>query len=238
MTLPTGSDKIKYSDVDTEIGAAANQSLSMSWIRSNSKTAVGSAAGTIHKLGDVHGFKYYNNTNGQLGVCNNTNCTNPNCGGGNIQCDNCSNVAINCATADTQDWLQPNCNCDCTFNCDQSQNQAYNCNCNCDCLVCACACSDSTLKYNVRTIDSALDKVSALRGVYFNWNEDAENYGKSAHAASTGVMADETEQTLPEVVSMYRDKKTVDYGAINGLLIEAIKELKDQVDKLTPKDTQ
>lgn len=237
MTLPSSPNRITYTDVNAEIGNSGH-SLSMTWIRANSKTAVGGSAGTIHTINGVHGLAYYNNSNGGLGACNNSNCSNPNCGGGNIQCANCSDSAINCAVADTQSWLQPNCNCDCTYNCDQVADQSYNCNCNCDCLVCACACSDETLKYNVRTIDSALDKVSALRGVYFNWNANAANYGKPAFAPSTGVMADETEKTLPEVVSMYRDKKTVDYGAINGLLIEAIKELKEQVDKLTPKDTE
>jgi hypothetical protein len=81
--------------------------------------------------------------------------------------------------------------------------------------------SDERLKTNIRTIDNALDKVSAMRGVYFDKD------GRS----STGVIAQEIEKVLPEVVHD-GEYKSVAYGNIVGVLIEAIKELQAKVDKL------
>lgn len=84
--------------------------------------------------------------------------------------------------------------------------------------------SDARVKTDVVTIDNALDKVQAMRGVYFNID------GKR----SVGVIAQEIETILPEVVAT-DDYKTVAYGNIVGLLIEAIKELKDKVSYLESK---
>jgi hypothetical protein len=84
--------------------------------------------------------------------------------------------------------------------------------------------SDARVKTNVITIDKALDKVQAMRGVYF----DIE--GKR----SVGVIAQEIEEVLPEVVAT-DNYKTVAYGNIVGVLIEAIKELKDKVAYLESK---
>jgi len=81
--------------------------------------------------------------------------------------------------------------------------------------------SDQRLKSNVRTIDSALDKVSKMRGVYFD----------KAGKASVGVIAQEMETVLPEVV-FDGEYKSVAYGNIVGVLIEAIKELKAEVERL------
>ena len=87
--------------------------------------------------------------------------------------------------------------------------------------------SDITLKDNIETIPDALEKVSQIRGVTYNRNdlEDAPR--------QTGVIAQEVEKVLPEVVSENEDGlKTVAYGNIVGLLIESIKELKAEVDAL------
>ena len=84
--------------------------------------------------------------------------------------------------------------------------------------------SDERLKTNVRTIDNALDKVSNMRGVYFD--KDG--------AASTGVIAQEVEKVLPEVV-FDGEYKSVAYGNIVGILIEAIKELKNEIELLKQK---
>lgn len=85
--------------------------------------------------------------------------------------------------------------------------------------------SDERLKSNVRTIDNALDKVSLMRGVYFDKNE----------TASTGVIAQEMEKVLPEVV-FDGEYKSVAYGNIVGILIEAIKELKNEIELLKQKN--
>ena len=81
--------------------------------------------------------------------------------------------------------------------------------------------SDARLKTNVRTIDNALDKVSNMRGVFFD----------KAGEASVGVIAQEMEKVLPEVV-FDGDYKSVAYGNIVGVLIEAIKELKAEIEEL------
>ena len=80
--------------------------------------------------------------------------------------------------------------------------------------------SDSRTKNNIVTIDSALDKVMKMRGVFFERNvEPGER--------RIGVIAQEIEEVLPEVVHTDESgMKSVSYGSIIGLLIEAIKELK------------
>ena len=82
--------------------------------------------------------------------------------------------------------------------------------------------SDMRIKHDIETIEGALDKVSDMRGVYFKRN-DGE--------AGTGVIAQEGENILPEVVKD-GEYKSVAYGNMVGILIEAIKELKAEVEKL------
>jgi hypothetical protein len=89
------------------------------------------------------------------------------------------------------------------------------------------ATSDVRTKENIVTIDSALDKVLKMRGVYFNKKNDQQR--------RVGVIAQETEEVLPEVVFTddSDDKnKSVAYGNIVGLLIEAIKEQQVIIDRL------
>ena len=83
--------------------------------------------------------------------------------------------------------------------------------------------SDINFKENVTTVDGALDKVSELRGVSFNWKESGE--------PSYGVIAQELENVLPELVHG-DDPKRVNYNGIIGVLIEAIKELRAEVEEL------
>lgn len=83
--------------------------------------------------------------------------------------------------------------------------------------------SDIRLKKNIKPIDNALDKVLSLTGYTFDMN------GKQM----TGVIAQEIEEVLPEVVEEAENGyKTVAYGNIVGLLIQAIKELKKEVEVL------
>jgi len=83
--------------------------------------------------------------------------------------------------------------------------------------------SDINLKDNIETVADALEIVSNLRGVRFNW--------KKNNAPSIGVIAQELEQVLPELVTS-SDPKTVNYDGIIGVLIEAIKELKTEINNL------
>ena len=86
--------------------------------------------------------------------------------------------------------------------------------------------SDINLKENITTVDNALSIVNDLRGVRFEWKED--------HRPSYGVIAQELEQVLPELVTD-TDPKTVNYNGIIGVLIEAVKELSSEVEELKSK---
>ena len=85
--------------------------------------------------------------------------------------------------------------------------------------------SDVRVKENIKTIDNSLEKVSKLRGVEFNKIGNNEK--------SIGVIAQEIEKVIPEVVKNDdKGMKSVAYGNISGLLIEAIKELKAEIEEL------
>tara|TARA_R110000765_G_scaffold234770_1_gene337791 strand:- start:39 stop:491 length:453 start_codon:yes stop_codon:yes gene_type:complete len=96
--------------------------------------------------------------------------------------------------------------------------------------------SDIRLKDNIEVIPDAMAKVKALRGVTFDRNDfipDAET-GVMPETRQAGVIAQEVEKVLPEVVMTNASDgiKTVAYGNMVGLLIEAIKELKSEIDEL------
>lgn len=80
--------------------------------------------------------------------------------------------------------------------------------------------SDLKLKENVVVVDSALEKVSKLNGVTFDWKDSGK--------PSAGVIAQNVEEVMPELVSDTATHKVVDYNGLSSLFIEAIKELKDQ----------
>jgi len=84
--------------------------------------------------------------------------------------------------------------------------------------------SDAILKENVEDIDGALEKVKQLRGVEFNMigNDRKE----------LGVIAQEVEKVLPELVTEKENIRSVAYGNITAVLIEAIKEQQTQIDEL------
>ena len=82
--------------------------------------------------------------------------------------------------------------------------------------------SDERLKTDIRTIDNALNLVGDMRGVYFNRDG----------VAGTGVIAQELQDILPEVVHDKQEYLSVAYGNMVGVLIEAIKELKKEVETL------
>jgi hypothetical protein len=85
--------------------------------------------------------------------------------------------------------------------------------------------SDERLKENVETIADASTKVAALRGVNFDWKATGEK--------SMGVIAQEVEAVIPEVVATDEEGgKAVNYQAMVGLLIEAVKELQEEVKAL------
>ena len=88
--------------------------------------------------------------------------------------------------------------------------------------------SDRRKKKNITTIDNALEKVLKLRGVYYDKIDELEKGRK------TGVIAQEIQEVLPEVVTYAEDNDEygVAYGNIVGVLIEAIKEQQTQIEEL------
>jgi hypothetical protein len=87
--------------------------------------------------------------------------------------------------------------------------------------------SDERLKENIETIPSALDKIGQIRGVTYTRNDLDDKERRYA-----GVIAQEIEVVLPEAVRDIGEIKAVDYNATIALLIEAVKELKDEVASL------
>lgn len=94
--------------------------------------------------------------------------------------------------------------------------------------------SDRTLKKGIETLTDSLSKVLGLRGVSFQW--------KSDNRKDIGLIAQEVEKVVPEAVhtNATTGLKSVEYGNIVGLLIEAVKaqqveinSLKAKVDSLT-----
>jgi hypothetical protein len=93
--------------------------------------------------------------------------------------------------------------------------------------------SDLKLKDNISTIDNSLATIMALRGVDFTWKRDNKQ--------AKGFIAQEVEEILPELVAeaptLGTDDthKTVDYQGVIPVLVEAIKELKAEIEELKKK---
>jgi hypothetical protein len=85
--------------------------------------------------------------------------------------------------------------------------------------------SDIRKKTDIVTIDSALDKVMAMRGVFYTKIDEIDK------GRQIGVIAQEINEVLPEVVTYAADvdEYGVKYGNIVGVLIEAIKELNEEI---------
>lgn len=91
--------------------------------------------------------------------------------------------------------------------------------------------SDKRKKTNIATIDNALGKVLQLRGVYYHRiDPEPEDEGRR----EVGVIAQEVLEVLPEAVkhSDHTDEYSVNYGNMAGIFIEAIKDLKKELDEL------
>ena len=91
--------------------------------------------------------------------------------------------------------------------------------------------SDARFKTNIETIDNGIDKVMNMRGVYYDWND--EHKEEKGEGRQVGVIAQELNKVLPEaVIHTEEDEYSVDYGKITGVLIEAIKDLKNEINEL------
>ena len=83
--------------------------------------------------------------------------------------------------------------------------------------------SDRKVKTNIQVIQNPIDKIKKIDGVSFNWKMD--------NKPSLGVIADNVEEILPEIVSG-NDPKSVNYNGLIGLLIEVVKDQQKQIDEL------
>lgn len=88
--------------------------------------------------------------------------------------------------------------------------------------------SDGRYKKDVVTVDSALEKVMKLRGVYYTY-KDAARWGAGRQI---GFIAQEVEKVIPEVVSEGSEYKSVNYQYLTALLAEAMKEQQNQIEQL------
>ena len=89
--------------------------------------------------------------------------------------------------------------------------------------------SDKRLKTDISNIENGLDKVMRMQGVHYKRN-DVENA-----KPQIGVLAQDMEAIVPEVVLTADDEmqtKSVDYGKLVSVLIEAVKELKAEINEL------
>jgi trimeric autotransporter adhesin len=84
--------------------------------------------------------------------------------------------------------------------------------------------SDINLKTNIKPLENSLAKILQLQGFSFNWKDNQE--------PSIGLLAQEVEKVFPELVSGKDGSKTVDYGKLVPVLIEAIKEQQREIEKL------
>jgi hypothetical protein len=98
--------------------------------------------------------------------------------------------------------------------------------------------SDKSLKENIKRIENAIKKIMSISGVEFDWTQEfidahggEDGYFVRKH--DVGVIAQDIEKVLPEVVATKQDgTKAVKYDRIVALLIEAIKDQQEQIDEL------
>jgi hypothetical protein len=101
--------------------------------------------------------------------------------------------------------------------------------------VCA---SDERLKRNIGAMRPMLNNVARLRPVQFAWRADEFPSRAFGNQQELGLIAQEVEQVLPELVSTDADGfKAVNYTALPLLTIQAVKELKAENDRLKEQNT-
>jgi hypothetical protein len=85
--------------------------------------------------------------------------------------------------------------------------------------------SDKNLKHDIKTYENGLGQVLKLRGVTFSWNRDDRK--------DVGFIAQEVEKVEPKLVETHKDgMKSVRYGNIIAMVVEAIKDLHKMVTNL------
>ena len=84
--------------------------------------------------------------------------------------------------------------------------------------------SDINLKENIQNLDNSIDTLNAINPVKFDWKETGET--------SYGVIAQELEGVLPELVKQQGDHKSVSYMPLIAFLIDAVKTQQGEIEAL------
>lgn len=84
--------------------------------------------------------------------------------------------------------------------------------------------SDQRLKTDIHPVEDALSRLDGVRGVRFKWINNA--------TPQIGLIAQEVESAFPELVQEIEGRKGVDYQRFTAVLVEAIRELKLEVEQL------
>jgi hypothetical protein len=87
--------------------------------------------------------------------------------------------------------------------------------------------SDENQKTNIQIIDNAMDITENLRGVTFDWKDNG--------LPSAGLIAQDVEKWLPQLINSNGESKTLNYNGVIGVLVEAIKDLNNRVKELENK---
>lgn len=101
--------------------------------------------------------------------------------------------------------------------------------------------SDERLKENIKPIENALNKLEKLDGFTYNFNEIGERLGFDPNKRHSGVSAQSVKDILPEASAPApadNEYLTVKYDKLIPLLIESIKDLKDDIDDIKKNDTK
>ncbi|MBN2226859.1 MAG: tail fiber domain-containing protein [candidate division Zixibacteria bacterium] len=93
--------------------------------------------------------------------------------------------------------------------------------------------SDRRWKNHIAPIENALQTVTSLQGVSYEWNRDEYADMNFPDGRQIGLIAQDVEQVLPEIVSTGEDGfKSIDYARLVALLTEAVKTQQTQIDQL------
>ena len=94
--------------------------------------------------------------------------------------------------------------------------------------------SDERFKREVRPLTQVLEKLDKIRGISFEWNERYASLGRATGHREIGVIAQEVEAVFPELVTTWGDDRyrAIDYGRLTAVLVEAIKQLKEETEAL------
>jgi len=97
--------------------------------------------------------------------------------------------------------------------------------------------SDVRFKSDIKQLTNVLKKVEQIRGVSFEWNDLYKSLGRSTRRREIGIIAQEVESVFPELVTNWGDEgyKAIDYSRMMGVIIEAVKALKIEINELNKK---